>query len=257
MEFLNPAALYGLLALPLLLIPYLVRRKPRRVIFSSLLLFTEPALRAGGRPMGRPRLPPIFFLQLLLLAALILALGEPVFSVRTSHIAVVLDNSASMQTLEDQQTRFALAREKALGLFADLGTTGKVDLYLTVPRLEKVRGTDLGPAEAASILGALEPADLPDAPIDYQSILGQLAKEQKYDRVFLITDHPASGQGDILRVVTVGQPRENFAISSFNISHVVFGWLRPGSDDRGGQLLDQRCADKSRASRQRWGDCQP
>ena len=219
MEFLNPTALYGLLALPLLLIPYLVRRKPRRVIFSSLLLFTEPALRAGGKPMGRPHLPPIFFLQLLLLAVLILALGEPVFSVRTSHIAVVLDNSASMQTLEDQQTRFALAREKALGLFADLGATGKVDLYLTVPRLEKVRDANLGAAEAASILGALEPADLPDAPIDYQSILGQLAKEQKYDRVFLISDHPASGQGDILRVVTVGQPRENFAISSFNIAH--------------------------------------
>jgi hypothetical protein len=219
MEFLNPAALYGLLALPLLLIPYLVRRKPRRVIFSSLLLFIEPALRAGGKPMGRPRLPPIFFLQLLVLTALILALGEPVFSVRTSHIAVVLDNSASMQTLEDQQTRFALAREKALGLFADLGATGEVGLYLTVPRLEKVRGANLGVAEAAGILGTIEPADLPDAPVDYQSILGQMAKEQKYDRVFFITDHPASSQGDILRVITVGQPRENLAITSFNVAH--------------------------------------
>ena len=67
MEFLNPAALYGLLALPLLLIPYLIRRKPQRIIFSSLLLFTEPGTRAGGQAMGRLRLPPIFFLQLLLL----------------------------------------------------------------------------------------------------------------------------------------------------------------------------------------------
>ena len=36
MEFLNPTALFGLLALPLLLIPYLIRRRPRRVLFSSL-----------------------------------------------------------------------------------------------------------------------------------------------------------------------------------------------------------------------------
>src|SRR5262245_35119207 len=103
MEFLNPAALYGLLALPLLLVPYLIKRKPQRVLFSSLLLFTEPVKRAGGRPLGRLRLPLIFFLQLLLLTLLILALGEPVFSLRASNIAIILDNSASMQTIEGQQ----------------------------------------------------------------------------------------------------------------------------------------------------------
>ena len=219
MEFLNPAALYGLLALPLLLIPYLIRRKPKRVIFSSLLLFTEPGTRAGGRPLGRLRLPLIFFLQLLLLTLLILALGEPVFSLRASNIAIVLDNSASMQTLENQQTRFALAQEKARELLADLGVAGKVDLYLTAPRLEKVRGATFEPAEAAGVLAALTPYDLADTPIDYQSSLSQMAKERKYDRVFLITDHPAAGQTDTLRVITVGQPRDNFAVSSFNISH--------------------------------------
>ena len=49
MEFLNPAALFGLLALPLLLIPYLIRRKPRRLVFSSLLLFLEGGAQASGR----------------------------------------------------------------------------------------------------------------------------------------------------------------------------------------------------------------
>jgi Ca-activated chloride channel homolog len=219
MEFLNPTALYGLLALPLLLIPYLTRQKPRRVVFSSLLLFNVPDKRAGGRPLSRLRLPPIFFLQLLLLALVIVALAEPVFSVRTSRIAVVLDNSASMQTLFGQQTRFALAQEKVRGLLSDLGPAATADLYLTVPRLEKVRGTSLGPVEATRIVGSLTSYDLPDAPIDYQVVLSQMAKEQKYDRVYLITDHPAVGQTDVLRVLTVGQPRDNFAVSSFAISH--------------------------------------
>jgi Ca-activated chloride channel homolog len=219
MEFLNPIALYGLLALPLLLIPYLIRRKPRRVVFSSLLLFIVPDKRAGGRPLGRLRLPPIFFLQLLLLTLVIVALAEPVFSVRTSKIAIVFDNSASMQTLFGQQTRFALAQERARRLLSDLGPAATADLYLTVPRLEKVRGTSLAPVEAAGILGTLMPYDLPDAPIDYQVVLSQMAKEQKYDRVYLITDHPAVGQTDVLRVLTVGQPRDNFAVSSFNISY--------------------------------------
>jgi Aerotolerance regulator N-terminal len=219
MEFLNPTALYGFLALPLLLIPYLIRRKPQRVIFSSLLLFSVPEKRAGGRPWGRLRLPPIFFLQLLLLTLVIAALAEPVFSVRTSRIAIVFDNSASMQALFGQQTRFALAQEKARGLLSDLGPAATADLYLTVPRLEKVRAASLGPVEAAGIVGTLTPYDLPDAPIDYQVVLSQMVREQKYDRVYLITDHPAVGQTDALRVLTVGQPRDNFAVSAFNISH--------------------------------------
>ena len=33
-----------------------------------------------------------------------------------------------------------------------------------------------------------------------------MAKERNYDRVFLITDHPAAGQTDTLRVITVGRP---------------------------------------------------
>src|SRR5262245_3445572 len=219
MEFLNPVALYGLLALPLLLIPYLIKRKPQRVVFSSLLLFTEPVKRAGGRPLGRLRLPLIFFLQLLLLTLLILALGEPVFSLGGSDSALILDNSASMQTLEGQQTRFALAQEKARELLLDLGATGKVGLYVTTPQLEKVRLTAFEPSEAAAVLAALTPYDLADTPINYQSRLSQIAKEGNYDRVFLITDHPGAGQTDTLRVITVGQPRENFAVSSFSISH--------------------------------------
>jgi Ca-activated chloride channel family protein len=218
MEFLNPTALYGLLALPLLLIPYMIRRKPQRVVFSSLLLFVVPDKRARGRPLGKLRLPPIFFLQFLLLTVVITALAEPVFSVRSSKIAIVFDNSASMQTLFGQQTRFALAQEKARGLLADLGPTATADLYLTVPRLAKVRGASFGPVEAGGVLATLASYDLPDAPIDYQAVLSQMAQEQKYDRVYLITDHPAMGQTDVLRVITVGQPRDNFAITAFNIS---------------------------------------
>ena len=62
MEFLNPAALYGLYALPLLLVPYFIQRKPRRVVFSSLLLFIEQhGSQATAKPWGRLRLPLAVF----------------------------------------------------------------------------------------------------------------------------------------------------------------------------------------------------
>jgi len=217
MEFLNPAALFGLLALPLLLLPYLIRRKPRRVIFSSLLLLLEAGDQATSRRWGKIHLPWILFLQLLLLALLIFALSEPVFSVRPTHIAIILDNSASMQTLEDGKTRFALAQEKTRALIDEVGITGKIDLYLTTPRLEKLGATPLASTDAAGAIAALEAYDLGEPPIDFGDALNQMAREHKYERVYLFTDHPARGQSAIARVISIGQPTANLALSGFEV----------------------------------------
>ncbi|MGH7927912.1 MAG: BatA domain-containing protein, partial [Candidatus Binatia bacterium] len=156
MEFLNPTALYGLFALPLLLIPYLMRRKPRRYVFSSLHIFSALSASPTTRPWRRLRLPPIFFLQLLLLALMILALGEPVLTARPSKVAVVLDNSASMQALEDGKSRFLLAQEKAAEIVSDVSFGAAIlDLYLTAPRLERFGGASFSQSEAARALHGL------------------------------------------------------------------------------------------------------
>ncbi|MGH7887286.1 MAG: BatA domain-containing protein, partial [Candidatus Binatia bacterium] len=217
MEFLHPAALLGLLALPLLLLPYLIRRKPRRVIFSSLLLLVETGDQASSRPWGKIHLPWIFFLQLLLLTLLIIALSEPVFSVRPTKIAIVLDNSASMQTLENGRSRFALAQEKARSVIAELAVTGQIDLFLTTPRLEKLGAAPLSPADAAKAIAALEAYDLGEPPTDYDHALNQLAHTHEYERLYLLTDHPGRGQSAIVRVMTVGQPQTNLALTGFEV----------------------------------------
>ena len=218
MEFLNPAALYGLFALPLLLIPYLVRRKPRRVIFSSLLLFIEHGSEATAKPWGSLRLPPVFFLQLLLLVLLILALAQPVFSVRLSNIAIVMDNSASMQAREDGTTRVALARDQARRVLGDLGANGKVDIFTIVPQLEKANKAPLSASDAIALLAGLEAYDLADGPADYGDLLRQLAEDHKYERVYFVTDRPVRGQSGAVRVLTVGKPRDNLALSAFTVS---------------------------------------
>lgn len=217
MEFLNPTALFGLLALPMLLLPYLIRRKPRRVMFSSLLLLMESGEAASSRAWGRINLPWIFFLQLLLLALLIVALSEPVFSVHPTNVAIILDNSATMQTLEAGKTRLSLAKAKARSVIDDAGIAGKIDLYVTTPRIERLSAAPLSAAQAVSAIDALEAYDLGDPPLDYNHILDQLAREHKYQRVYLITDHPARGQTATARTITVGQPQANFAVTGFNV----------------------------------------
>ncbi len=201
----------------MLLLPYLIRRKPRRVMFSSLLLLLESGEAASSRAWGRIHLPWIFFLQLLLLALLIVALSEPVFSIHPTNVAIILDNSATMQAVESGQTRLSLAKAKARSVIDAVGIAGKIDLYVTTPRITKLSAAPLTAAQAASAIDALEPYDLGDPPLDYNHILDQLAREHKYQRVYLITDHPARGQTATARVISVGQPQANFAVTGFDM----------------------------------------
>lgn len=222
MEFLNPAALYAFFLLPLLLIPYLIKRRPRRLVFSSLLFLRDLSTAASGRPWGKLYLPPIFFLQLLLLVLLILALAEPVLSVRPLKVAVILDNSASMQALEGEKSRFELAREQARDLLRGFSSKAQVDLYLTVPRVERVGREALAPGEASALIGTLRPYDLGEPPDSYGEELSGLAKAMSYERIFLLTDHPVRGQDGVIQTLSIGRSKENLAITSFQITRPSF-----------------------------------
>jgi hypothetical protein len=218
MEFLNPAALYALALLPLLLVPYLIRRRPRRLFFSSLLLLREFATRRSARPWGKMYLPPIFFLQLILLALLLLALGEPSLSFRPVSVALVLDNSASMQATEGEKSRFQLARDEAARILGALPAHARADLYLVAPRLTRVAEQSLTPGEAIARLNSLKPLDLGEAAIDYGAEFERLVGEKKYQRLHFLTDHSAEGQSASVRVVTLGRPKANLAISAFQVA---------------------------------------
>ena len=230
MEFLNPAALYALALLPLLLVPYLIRRRPRRVPFSSVFLLREFAPRPTARPWGNLHLPPIFFLQLLLLALLLSALGEPSLSFRPVNIALVLDNSASMQAMEGDKSRFQHVQDEADKIIGALPPHARADLYLLAPRLTRLAEEPLTPGAAIARLSALKPLDLAEPAIDYGAELERLVRERSYDRLHLFTDHPSEGQSETVRVVSVGRPQGNLAITSFQVSRR--SWAAPELEAR-------------------------
>ena len=223
MEFLNPAALYAFVLLPLLLVPYLIKGRPRRLLFSSLLLLREFSSRSAARPWGRLYLPLSFFLQLLLLLLLLLALGEPVLSLRPLNIAIVIDNSASMQAMEEQRSRFQMAQDEATDLLQRLPARARVDLYLTAPRLERIKEEALSPRQAISVISSLKAYDLAEPAADYGAELARLVKERGYERLYFLTDHSAQGQSQAVRVISLGRPRGNLAITSFEVTPSSLG----------------------------------
>jgi hypothetical protein len=218
-EFLNPAALYSLLLLPLLLIAYLIRRRPRAVVFSSLLLMREFAARVSGRRSG---VPPIFFLHLIILSLLLLSLGEPSLTSQTMNVALVLDNSASMQAAEDGRTRFQAAVEEAGKFLRALPAGARVDVYLFAPRLARIGEAALAAAAALNLIYRQKPIDVGEAAVDHGAELSRLARDRGYEQLYFVTDHPATGQSRTVRVVTVGHRQNNLAVGSFQLNRAAF-----------------------------------
>ncbi len=116
MHFSNPAALYALLALPVIVLIHFLQERSRRVTVSTLFLLEHAApVSAGGARLERLRQSLPLWLQLL--AALIVTwlLAEPRWTRQDSRqsIAVVLDSSVSMSAFQNQTLEPALTRALA------------------------------------------------------------------------------------------------------------------------------------------------
>lgn len=118
MAFLTPLALLGgLLAIPVILL-YMLRLRRREVVISSTFLWQQIMQdNEANTPWQRLKRNLLLLLQLLILAALVLALARPFITipaVGTGQIVLLLDASASMNATDvDGGTRFDAARQQA------------------------------------------------------------------------------------------------------------------------------------------------
>lgn len=129
MSFLNLWAFWITAAVvPALLILYFLKLRRREEAVSSTLLWKRAVqdLQVNA-PFQKLRKNLLLFLQLLLLAAGIFALARPIVeseAAEESSLIILIDRSASMNTMEEGQTRLELAKEQAVRLVKTLNRTG-------------------------------------------------------------------------------------------------------------------------------------
>lgn len=101
MTVLNPLALLGLLALPILVLFYLFRPEPRRQQSTTYFLWKAAVPEsAGGKFANRLQNNPLLWLQLLILLLILLflsRLASPWVSQRptANRVVLMIDRSAS------------------------------------------------------------------------------------------------------------------------------------------------------------------
>jgi hypothetical protein len=131
------ALLLGFLAVPIVLL-YMLRLRREEMLVSSTLLWQKLLRdREANAPWQKLRRNLLLFLQLLVLAMLVLALARPflpVPSVASGSVIVLLDGSASMQATDMETDRFSAARQEVGQWINDLGANDQMTLILAGPQ---------------------------------------------------------------------------------------------------------------------------
>lgn len=223
--------LWGLIV-PLLLMYILKVRRPRRVVSSVWLWRAAERDLQAKHPFRKLRAQVPLLLQLLVLSLLGLALAEP-FSKGADpllrHVVIVLDVSASMNTVENgTETRMELARQAAAsqidaldpGAEVMLLTAGKTATVVTPFERDRRRlRRALSQVSAQHVEGDLSQA--------VSLAASRLRSLQGQRRLVIVTDGALADQSPIVtgdvatEVVRVGEPKDNLAITRINVEREV------------------------------------
>ncbi len=224
MSFLAPLALaLSLLAVPIILL-YMLRLRRREVQVSSTLLWRQLLQdREANAPWQRLRRSLLLFLQLLILAALVLALARPYTEVPTlvsGRTAILLDASASMNATDVPPSRFEAARRFALELIETLGGDDDVAIIRVAENAEVLMNYT---SDRAQLRAALERAAPSKGVPDWNAALTLAAAgaqgAEKFT-ILLLSDGGLPSNLDLtlygeVRHIPFGAERHNVAISAF------------------------------------------
>jgi hypothetical protein len=134
MSFLTPLFLtLSALSVPIVILYMLKLRRRETEVSSTMLWRMVLRDREANSPWQKLRRNLLLLLQLLILAALVIALARPFVQVpvvATGQVTVLLDGSASMNATDVAPSRFAEAQKVARGLANDLGGDSLMTLVL-------------------------------------------------------------------------------------------------------------------------------
>lgn len=222
MAFLTPLfLLLGLLAIPIILL-YMLRLRRREVVVSSTLLWQKLLRdREANAPWQRLRRNLLLILQLLILAALVLALARPfipVPSVVTGSVVVLLDGSASMQATDVVPNRFTAAKEEVASWIDDLGGNERMTLILVGQTPTVLLSASNDPNALHEALAAAEPAP---GEVDWAAALALASgAAQGFEdaRIVVVSDGTLPEEVPPLPVdvvyVPVGESGQNLALTA-------------------------------------------
>ena len=131
MSFLQPLGLLGLIAVPIIIIIYIVKSKYTQKPVSSTFIWKRSLKYVKRKIPMSLILSLLLILQILTAITASLAISRPTITpFKSDETIIILDASASMNTTDGEKTRFELAKDKVLEMAKKAGSNSRVSLIL-------------------------------------------------------------------------------------------------------------------------------
>lgn len=226
MSLLAPVFLFlSILALPILLM-YMLKLRRRQVSVSSTLLWHAVLRdRQANTPWQKLRRNLLLFLQLLILAGLIISLARPavaVPSISAGSMVIILDASASMNATDVPPSRFEAARSAVQTLIDGLSGNARMTLILAGYQPLVLASSE---TDHRALKQALQKAHISNGPADWETALALAAgaasaeASEQPAAILIVSDGglPESSlpplPGDV-RYLPIGESADNLAITA-------------------------------------------
>lgn len=224
MQWLNPAGAWAFLLLLPVIALYLLKKQAKRRDVPSLFLWRLAEDRSeSNRPFQRLKSQLLLWMQLAAVALLALALMRPAaMGGNQGETALIVDLSASMQTVTDGRTRLEAAKAAAYQIIDDLGDMDGVTVITAGSTLSQPlsRSTDHGLARR--VIDGLT-AENGTADVTGAVALAQAMKRELPSlNVVVLSDTYGDAPGSVT-VMAMGQSMPNRSIRSLRLSQQETG----------------------------------
>jgi len=162
----NPYALAGLFLIIPLIILYLLRPKPKHVLFPSIMLIRRiEKIKRFRSIFKRFVKDPLLLIQMAVVSLLVLGLAGPHYfgyaaQKEVKSVVLVLDASASMKAVDVKPSRFLKSLDEVREVLGSLGRKDRVSVVLA-ESVPVSAGRDMKPEEVVNLLSKLRASDTP------------------------------------------------------------------------------------------------
>lgn len=194
MSFLSPIYFLFLIAIPIVILLYLLRTRRQVLIVPSIYLwkrYTKEELRYS---VFKKFLKDILLiLQVLAIILLTLGLVKPAIfsSIKARNVVFIIDTSCSMQAKDIKPTRFDLARKKALEKVDSLGRGASISVFASDSKTKFLLDYTTDKRRVKEVVNSLYPTDTEGNISETLSYIERLSK--KPDLIYIFTDGAFEG----------------------------------------------------------------
>jgi Ca-activated chloride channel family protein len=220
-----PLALIGLISLPIIVAFYMLRLRRRDLPVGSTFLWQQLVRDVeANAPWQRLRFSWLLLVQLLIALIVVLAAARPFMTVDSdlaANVVLVVDTSASMGTLTEDEDRMALARERAREVVGRLPVGGRITVVAAADTADVLVSETDDRQAALDAIDRIRATRLPGDLTDAFALSSALAARGSESTIVVVTDAggdrlPEVGVGAPVLVERVGETGANQAIAALS-----------------------------------------